>query len=146
VLRVTTSAALEASSRRAVAHALQRRGIMNMMNKTIASAEPVTLCYLDNTQIEGPLQQFDGVEVRNRGDRKIGKLDGIVIDPTERRVRYLVVNDSNFLRHHRYLLPLGATRVDAERRALCVEVDQTDVARCEEFDLNAFRTFSFRPR
>ena len=105
-------------------------------------SETARLCYLNAAQVEGPLANFDGVEVRNRDDRKIGRLDGIIIDPSERRVRYLVVDDSGFLRHHRYLLPLSPTRIDAARPALRVDVERADLRHCEEFDHNAFRSFS----
>ena len=100
------------------------------------------LCYLDAAHVEGPLPNFDGVEVRNRDDRTIGRLDGIIIDPAERRVHYLVVDDGGLLRHHRYLLPLPPTRVDAERPALRVDVERADLRGCEEFDDHAFRSFS----
>jgi sporulation protein YlmC with PRC-barrel domain len=116
------------------------------MDKTISSAEPATLCYLDSTQITGPLDDFRGAEVRMTSDGKIGRLDGIVVDPTERRVRYLVVDNERWVNHHRYLVPIGATRVDVERQVLCLEGDGTDLMNCEEFDRNQFRSFSFRPR
>ena len=111
-------------------------------------AEPVRLCYLDSTQIQGPLPGFDCVEVRNEKNRLIGigRLDGIVIDPAEHCVRYLVVDDERFLERRKYLLPFGAAQVDLKHKALCVEVDRTDLARCEEFNAQAFSRFSFRPR
>ena len=108
--------------------------------------EPVNLCYLDSARIVGPLEDFEGAEVRNRSDGKIGRLDGIVIDLAERRVRYLVVDNERYVNHHRYLVPIGATRVDVERQALCVETDGNGLMHCAEFDLDAFRSFSFRPR
>jgi hypothetical protein len=110
------------------------------------AAEPPSLCYLEATQIEGPLEAFNGVEVRDRSDGKIGRFDGIVIDPAERRVRYLVVDNERFLTHQRYLLPLDATHVDIEHKTLCVDADQRDLTFYEEFDAHAFRSFSFRPR
>jgi len=109
-------------------------------------AEPKRLCYLDASQIQGPLRGFDGVEVRNQSHRIIGRLDGIVIDPAAGFVRYLVINDERYLERHRYLLPLDAAQVDLERRALCVEVDRKDLSRCEAFDAHAFSRFSSRPR
>jgi hypothetical protein len=128
-----------------VAFALLRGGIMeDAIART--PAEPVRLCYLDAMHLEGPLPEFDGAEVRTSSDRKIGHLDGIVVDPAARRVRYLVVDTAKSPGRHRYLVPVDATRVDVKHRALCVEVDRTDLARCEEFDADAFSHFSFRPR
>ena len=109
------------------------------------STEPVQLCYLDAKQIEGPLGDFEGAEIRTDSDGKVGHLDGIVVDPTERRVRYLVVEDEGYL-NRRYLVPIDATRVDVEGHALCVEGDNADMRQYEEFNRDAFRSFSFRPR
>jgi hypothetical protein len=117
------------------------------MHETSAhrTAESAKLCYLDATQISGPLKDFDEVEVRHRQHGAIGRLDGIVIDPAERRVRYLVVDDERFLRR-RYLIPLDAAQVDVEHRAVWVDADRATLAGCEEFAREDFRGFSFRPR
>src|SRR5262245_62173989 len=83
------------------------------------TAEPPRLCYLAAAQVEGPLQYFEGAEVRIPSDGKIGRLDGIVVDPAERQVRYLVVDNERYVNHHRYLVPVGTVRIDTERQALC---------------------------
>jgi hypothetical protein len=82
------------------------------------------------------------LEVRTRENERIGRLDGIIIDPEERRARYLVVDEDRFLRHHRYVLPLVATQIDAEQRALRVDVDKDDLTDADEFDASAFPPFS----
>jgi len=106
------------------------------------SQENAQLRYLSATDVEGPLPTFEGFEVRDRQDRRIGKLDGIIIDPSERRVRYLVVNERTFVRRHRVLLPLESARVDAERAALHVDLDTDDLDDLQEFDTRRFPTFS----
>jgi PRC-barrel domain len=105
-------------------------------------SEKARLRYLNATQIEGPVSSFDHLEVRSREDRTIGRLDGILIDPSERRVRYFVVDDEGSRRHHRYLIPLAPTRLDARRRALCVDVTTSDVEQCEDFEDASFPHFS----
>lgn len=109
---------------------------------TSGSSETVRLRYLDATRLEGPVPTFDRLIVLNNEGRRVGRLDGIIIDPAERRVRYLVVDDSGFFKHHRYLLPLAPTRVDTERPALRVDVDRADLTRCEDFDPASFPRFS----
>jgi hypothetical protein len=106
------------------------------------SSEHSRLRYLNASQIEGPVSSFDHLEVRNRDDRTIGRLDGILIDPSERCVRYFVIDDENSRRHHRYLIPLAPTRVDAQRRALCVDVPTSDVEQFEDFEDDSFPHFS----
>jgi PRC-barrel domain len=106
------------------------------------SSEQTRLRYLNATQIEGPVSSFDHLDVRNGEDRTIGRLDGILIDPSERRVRYFVVDDEDSRRHHRYLIPLAPTRLDARRRALCVDVPTSDVELFEDFEDASFPHFS----
>lgn len=107
-----------------------------------SSSEKARLRYLNATQIEGPLASFARLDVRSREDQTIGRLDGILIDPMERCVRYFVVDDDGSRRHHRYLIPLAPTRLDAGRRALCVDVTTSDVERCEDFEDASFPRFS----
>jgi hypothetical protein len=105
-------------------------------------AESRRLCYLSATHVEGPLPTFDRVEVRSRENRRIGRLDGIIIDPAERQVRYLVVDAATFFTHHRYVLPLASTQIDAERPSLRVDFNRDDLTDVDEFDAAAFPTFS----
>jgi sporulation protein YlmC with PRC-barrel domain len=116
----------------------------SVMEGTKAGGSSVTarLRYLNATRLEGPVPRFDRLVVLNSEGRRVGRLDGIIIDPAQRRVRYLVVDDSGFFKHHRYLLPLAPTRVDTERPALRVDIDSADLTRCEDFDPAAFPRFS----
>jgi hypothetical protein len=117
------------------------------MRKTSArgAAESAKLCYLEATQISGPIKDFEDVQVRHREHGTIGRLDGIVIDPAEQRVRYLVVDNERFL-GRRYLMPLDAAQLDVEHHALWVDCDDAAFTIYEEFDREDFRRFSFRPR
>ena len=53
-------------------------------------------------------------------NRPLGKLDGVVIDPLERRVRFYVIKSDGWFRSHRYLMPAAAVQVETERHALHV--------------------------
>jgi PRC-barrel domain protein len=103
---------------------------------------PARLCYLSADRVEGPLDTFDKLEVRGRENLRIGQLEGIIIDPAERRVRYLVVDEARFLRHHHYLLPLAPTQVDVEHHALRVDLDRDELDEVDEFDADTFPPFS----
>src|SRR5262245_61039019 len=107
-----------------------------------SSSEKTRLRYLNATHIEGPVSSFDHLDVRSREDRTIGRLDGILIDLSERRVRYFVVDDHSARGPHRYLIPLAPTRLDARRRALCVDVTTSDVEQCEDFEDASVPQFS----
>jgi hypothetical protein len=115
---------------------------MSKRTNSQKSSKPARLCYLSADRVEGPIDTFDRLEVRTRENERIGRLDGIIIDPAERRARYLVVDEDRFLRHHRYLLPLVPAQIDAEQHALRVDVDKDDLTDADEFDADAFPVFS----
>ena len=100
------------------------------------------LCYLDAASVKGPFPTCDGVGVWNDQDGMIGRLDGIVLNPESRQVRYLVVAARTAFRRHRYLLPFRDTRVDVQHRAFRVDAHKRDLASCERFEPEAFRFFS----
>ena len=97
------------------------------------------LRFLDNSRLESPL--VESLDVRTQAGTKIGTFDGVIVDPTERRVRYLVV-DRGRVFHKRCLIPMPAARVDAARHELRIDVDDTDPAEWASFDPVAFPKFS----
>jgi hypothetical protein len=76
-----------------------------------------------------------GAPVVSRADESLGTLKGALVDPTRRNVCYLVIDSGQLLGRHRYLLPLGTTRFDPERRALLVDADAADL---QEVPLDEF--------
>jgi PRC-barrel domain protein len=105
------------------------------------AADAPHLCYLSADQIRGPLPTFDHLEVMDREDIKLGRLDGIIIDAAERRMEFFVV-EQGFLNHRRYLLPLRLTQVDTETHALRMDVGGGDLESCARFNPGAFRRYS----
>ena len=52
---------------------------------------------------------------------------GALVDLVGRRVCYLVIESGRWPMKHRYALPLTATRVDPDRRALLVDAEAEDL-------------------
>jgi len=99
------------------------------------------LCYLDASKLDSPVGTLTQLDLKGTDDRILGVLDGIVIDPTERRLRYFVVKSSGWLTRRRYLVPAdGAARV--ELGELRLEVDADGLSDCEEFTTGSVREFS----
>ena len=71
-----------------------------------------------------------GWEVRTPDDRKIGKVEELIVDPAERRVRYIEVKVDRkalgFDEDRHILVPIGAARIPASTRR-CTGVGQTGV-------------------
>ena len=109
---------------------------------TRPTSDTTRLCYLNADRVEGPLPDFGRLEVRGRQNHKLGRLDGIIIDPAERQVRYLVVDAPKLFGHRRYLLPLAPTQIDPDGRALRVDLDEDDLTHVERFDDRDFPSFS----
>ena len=97
------------------------------------------LRFVDNSQLESPL--VEPLDVRTQEGTKIGTFDGVIVDPAQRRVRYLVV-DRGRVFHKRCLIPMPAARLDAEHHALQIEVDDTDATEWERFDPVTYPKFS----
>jgi hypothetical protein len=80
-----------------------------------------------------------GFKVETPAEKSIGTLSGVLIDPTEARVRYFVVDTRRWLRGQTYLIPTECpVSVEPERNILRVDVEASDIARlddCEEFTI-----------
>jgi hypothetical protein len=94
------------------------------------------LCYLDATRVGTPLGRLARVSLCGRDGDKLGTVDGVLINPAERRVVYLVVESERLEGTHRYLVPADALiRMKCDRGALRLEADADPSAGCD-LDLN----------
>lgn len=101
-----------------------------------------TLRYLDAQHVRCPVGTLAGLEVRTADDESLGQLEGVLVDPSQRRMCYLVVQSPGLLRTRRYLLPVDAApHVEGRDMILRVEARAGEVAP-ERFDVTAVRPFS----
>jgi hypothetical protein len=101
------------------------------------------LCYLGAGQVTGPCGGLQGVKLATDKDEALGTLDGVVIDPAERRIRYFVVQRQGWFRSRRVLLPADRpTQIADDRRTLRLPVDPEELSHCEEFDGRSIPPFS----
>ena len=100
------------------------------------------LCYLPAKDVEIPAGSLEGLDLCGQDDRKLGTLDGVLIDPAERRVRYFVVQSQGWLGKKRYLLSADETaHLGPEEHVLRVDVDASDSWR-HSFDADSVPAFS----
>lgn len=97
------------------------------------------LRYIEAARVEGLHHQLDGLEVRTPTGKRLGSLDGFIVDPAARRVRSFVVRGPGFFRHRRYLVPLCPAQLDTEHQTLRVDPEDDEPS---AFDPSAFETFS----
>jgi sporulation protein YlmC with PRC-barrel domain len=99
------------------------------------------LRYIDANHVESrAVQDLAGFDVITVTGQKLGEFDGLIVDPPERRIRYLVVHRNGLFGGRRLLVPMSSGRLDVDHRALQVELE-TD-ADCPAFEARAFPKFS----
>jgi PRC-barrel domain protein len=108
-----------------------------------ANPSRTPLCYLQAGQVDGPSGKLVGLKLCDCHDAVIGTLDGVLLDPSERRVRYFVVQSAALAGPRRVLLPVES--------ALTIEPDATAaggarlIALTEDLDMQPFDPGLFRP-
>lgn len=100
------------------------------------------LRYIGADHVETPSGMLDGTVLVSPREETVGRVDGIVVDPIARRVRYFVVKSCAWLRSRRHLVPATPARLDAEHKALHVDIEPGDLSRYREVRADAFRRFS----
>lgn len=100
---------------------------------------PDGLCYLSAQNVERPGGTFEDVELCNRDHESVGTVDGVLINPAERRVRYFVVNVRPV--KDRFLVPVDEiVRVESDEEGARIET--TANVRLLRFNPRDVRPFS----
>ena len=101
------------------------------------------LCYLEAGQVTGPCGGLEGVTLSTETDEALGTLDGVVIEPSERRIRYFVVQRRGWLRSRRFLLSADRpAQMTDDRRKLRLPVEPDELMSLEDFDAQSIPKFS----
>jgi hypothetical protein len=106
--------------------------------------EPVdsVLRYIAAEQVDTPTGRLDGTVLVSPSDETVGTLDGMIIDPIERQVRYFVVRSRNWLKTARHLVPAMPARLDPDHRTLHVDIEADDLPRLRQVRSDTFERFS----
>jgi hypothetical protein len=112
------------------------------------------LRYLDAERLDTSAGRLDDVLVVSPSHATLGKLDGVVVDPSRRQVRYYVFERAGWFSSRHYLLPLGPARLLPDQRAVEVDLESDEIGKLEQVDPAALPRFSdedlvstmFRPR
>lgn len=114
-----------------------------MRSDAQSAPDTSALRYVGASSLEGPVGDLSDLDVEATDGQKIGRLDGVVIDALERRIRFLVVAPATNRERRRYLLPTECeAQLDRERSALRVSADSRELARCIEFRTVSVPAFS----
>jgi hypothetical protein len=104
------------------------------------------LRYLDASKINSPAGSLSDIDVESEDGKEMGDLDGVLIDPAARRIRYYVVALRKRLGRRRYLLPADEpAQLEPDRKTLRFRINsaiesfpefrKSDVRDFTEFDM-----------
>jgi hypothetical protein len=101
------------------------------------------LRYVGANRIDLPVpNHLRPLSVETEEGARLGELQGVLVDPAARQVRFLLVDGGGWFHHRRRLVPLAAARLDRSRGTIRVDVDAADPAACPEVGSITLRDFS----
>jgi hypothetical protein len=100
------------------------------------------LRFINADRLTTPFGSLDGAELIGPGENTVGRLDGVLVDPLERRLRYFVVESRGWFTRRHYLVGSDTTRVEPARRALRVDIDADAATHLPEVEPETFPTFN----
>ena len=100
------------------------------------------LRYLDAHDVDDPVVDYEGLEVRGAGGASLGRIEGFIVDAVNGRIQYFVVDSSGWLRSRRVLVPIQHATLADDRSALRIDVPRSRLAQWSEFDPDRFHEFS----
>lgn len=112
------------------------------MSNEASTDDANSLRYLDAKAVECPAGKLEGLSLVSRDDEALGKIDGVLIDPLTRKLRYFVVEAARLFNRRRYLVPVdGPAVMVPEDRALRVDASSDSIER-HRFDSRSVQRFS----
>lgn len=100
------------------------------------------LRFVDADRLDTPAGTLAGALLVGPADETLGTLDGAVIDPIERHVRYYMLRSRRWFGGRRYLIPATPAWLDATRNALHVDLEPHEVAGLLECSRDSFPAYS----
>lgn len=100
------------------------------------------LRYIAAEQVDTPAGRLDGTVLVGPSDQAVGTLDGVVIDPAERRVRYFVVRSCGWLTTRCRLVPATPARFNSRHKTLHVDIEAEDLPQLPEVRPSTLARFS----
>ena len=100
------------------------------------------LRYLSASRVDTPVGHLRDALVLSQSEKELGKLNGILVDPTERRLCYFVVESGHWPTRREHLVPVGFARMEPTRKALYLDVEPDRFVQREECRSDRLPPFS----
>ena len=113
------------------------------MTGSLESTLGTNLCYLNAAKVDGPAGALGHLDVQTADGQEVGELDGVLIEPAARRIRYYVIALGRRFGRRRYLLSADAqAQLETGSNALRFRIDLSALKACQEFRKGDVREFS----
>ena len=114
-----------------------------MMTGTPDGTIGTHLCYLNASKVDSPVGALAHLDVQTEDGEEVGALDGVLIEPTARCIRYYVIALGRRFGRRRYLLPADASaQIEGDSKALRFGIGLSALKSCREFRKGDVREFS----
>ena len=100
-----------------------------------------TLRFVEAEKLETPAGRLNDFVLVSPTDVTLGTLDGALVNPHDRQIRYYVVNTGGWFHGRRCLLPMTPARLETARHALQVDCEPEDLDQLARTDLHQFASF-----
>ncbi|MGH9411645.1 MAG: PRC-barrel domain-containing protein [Vicinamibacterales bacterium] len=100
------------------------------------------LRFIAADRVDTPAGRLNDFTVVSPTDAQLGTVDGVIVDPSQRQVRYYIVKAPGWVFCHRYLLPATPAHLEAERRTLQIDIEPAELIGFPEADAKSFSRFS----
>jgi len=100
------------------------------------------LKYVDAGDMKDEQIDFDGLNVESPTGEHLGDVDGFIVDTTDARPYYVVVDAGGWFKSKEFLLPIGQARFDAGREALVTDLARDRIDAFPGFDKDEFGKLS----
>jgi len=86
--------------------------------------------------------ELSGATIRDTAADELGTVEGFVVDVSDGKPRYLVVDSGGWLGSKEFLLPVGHSRMNADGASLVADVSKEHIRRFPGFDKRRFEELS----
>jgi sporulation protein YlmC with PRC-barrel domain len=100
------------------------------------------LRYVDAKDLEDKANKLRGLEVDSSNGKKLGTLEGFIIDRNNGRPYHVVVGSGGWFRHKHFLLPIGHVALPPGGKTLVADLTTDRVERFPGFDKDEFKKLS----
>jgi hypothetical protein len=102
------------------------------------------LRFVEAKRLETPAGSLNDAVLVSRSNRTLGKLEGVIVNPLQRRVCYYVVKSGWGFTSHRHLLdvPAAAAALEADRGVVRIDAEPEDLTDLSEIAPQSFPPFS----